>query len=304
MKINAIAFPGNSFSACAGPGTKTQFTTDDYEFDWPYLVAQYFNAEITCTGIPGVNFYHGVQSLFGIDSHYTSNKTFDETDLVIFTVSNPVISIINRDRIAMYYYWAGEVAKGNHLPAVLSEDEMNRHRKEPFTKEEIIKNATIVKDYLDNIVDWRSLEVLQHAFIMFVDEKLISMKKKAIWLPASTIADRDIPGWCGRWEPKSGPKGNIPFREISAAEGKSLTADDDRRNHLSPEGNKAFAEMLIDTIERDPELKPGMLDMKPWYPDVDESKWQQIDHGSDRPQRALNSGYPPDYPFLIPGGQL
>ena len=216
MKIDAIAFCGCSYSACAGPGSETAIVGNDYEFDWPYLIAQHFNAEITCHGIHGVNFYHSAQRLFGFDHHYTSNKTLDETDLVIFTIASPTMSIINRNRTPMYYYSVFEAAKGNPNTAGISNEKMSRYRKEVLTTEEVTKNAETVKYYLENIVDWQALEVMQRALTMFIDEKMVSLKKKAIWFPSSTIANRDIPGWCDQWQPKSGPKGNIPLREISA----------------------------------------------------------------------------------------
>jgi hypothetical protein len=184
---------------------------------------------------------------------------------------------------------------------VFSEDDMNRFRKEPFTAEEITKNAITVKDFMDNIVDWQSMEVLQRTFLMFVDERFVSMNKKAIWLPTATVSNRPIPGWCDKWQPKSGPMGNIPLCEIFAIlENSPLIAEDTRRNHFSREANIMLAEMIIDTIERDPELKPGILDMKPYFPDVDELKWRQIEDHPDRRLKALHTGYPPDYPFIIP----
>ena len=105
---------------------------------------------------------------------------------------------------------------------------------------------------------------------MFVDERMVAMKKKAIWLDAFHNSNRDIPGWCNEWQPKSGPRGNITLTEISASEGTrwangtNLEPDDKRRNHISPKNNKALAAMLIDIIEKD-QLETGILDMRPWF---------------------------------------
>ena len=118
----------------------------------------------------------------------------------------------------MYYYSVCETIKGNPNTAGISNEKMSRYREQVLTTEEITKNAVTVKDYLENIVDWQALEVMQRALTMFIDEKMVSMKKKVMWFPSSTIANRDIPGWCDQWRPKSGPIGNIPLRFLSASE--------------------------------------------------------------------------------------
>ena len=247
MDINGIAFCGDSFCASVGPD----------ESDWPYLMAQHFDAKVTCTGIFGVNFYHSVQSLFGLQSHYPVKEPLKETDLVIFAVSQPS-RLINRDRLTMYYDWINGIANGERYVAT----------GEPMDTgpagDELIEKCTIARDFVDRVVDPQAQEVLQHAFIMFVDERMIAMKKKAIWLNSFVDSNRRIDGWCNQWKPKSGPIGNVTLADVSASEGEKVTAQDKRRNHFSPKTNKRLAAMLIDRIEKN-ELESGILDMKPWF---------------------------------------
>ena len=125
---------------------------------------------------------------------------------------------------------------------------------------------------MDNVVDWEAQEVLQHAFIMFVDERMTALGKKAIWFNGFNNSNKGIEGWCNKWQPESGPMGDIPLYHLSLSEvDAKVMTNDMRRNHLSPKLNMQLAEMIIHKIKTD-QLRPGRLHMEPWFENVYKKK--------------------------------
>jgi hypothetical protein len=77
----------------------------DPKYDWPHLVAQYFNAVKFCGGIAGINFFHSYE-------HYL-NTTQDE-DIIIFCVSEP-LRVINKHRLPINKAWLDEIYKQTNM---------------------------------------------------------------------------------------------------------------------------------------------------------------------------------------------
>ena len=266
-----IAFCGDSFCACAGPNELDELGWGDPpDYDWPWLVAQCFNADIIRCGIGGVNFFHSFQKLL---------ERIDHADYIIFCVTEPQ-RIINKHKLQMSKSWLDEVssqtktgerfldfAASEGIPGFPGREEHGLNR------EQILELAISGKYYYENIMDHGATEVMQQGFLMYVDNMMVKRNKQCIWLNSFSSSNKSSPGWTDAYVPQSGPMGNISLHLIS--EKTELLPEsrlefskglyfDKRRNHFTKNQNIRISEMIIDTIKHD-SFGPGTLHIEDWF---------------------------------------
>ena len=287
-----LAFCGDSFCMCTGPFTNQISITNweqesDENCDWPWLVAQHFNADIICSGIGGSNFFRSFQKLLG---------RIDYADYIIFCVTEPY-RLINKHNLPMTKVWLDEITDPNsnfgkvfmkfavEEPFENVKDYYNCREDERPSKEQILEAAHHGKYYFENIMDHGATEIMQQGFLMYVDNMMMKRNKKCIWLNCFTDSNKSSPGWPDAYIPQSGPMGNFSLSSISMTEAylekyrKKITHGE-RRNHFDRDQNIRMSEMIIDTIKHD-SFGSGTLHMEDWFTELNSQLDEEQENDSD-----------------------
>jgi len=278
-----IAFVGDSYCMHAGPGTPIGEDRElagrlaekynlnfsgapvDPENDWPHLVAQHFNADKFCGGIAGINFFHSYE-------HYLN--TSQDEDIIIFCVTEP-LRIINKHRLPINKAWLDEIYRQTNMGKFILEytakcaNLVDKTNTKIFSNEELLRIVGFTKHYRENIMDPCASVVMQHAFLKFVDEQMLSKGKKCVWFNSFFESNQGWPGWTEPFSPLSGPMGNRSLFSITESVRDKVINSSPRynvneRNHFTQEQNIRMSEMVIDIIETD-NFMPGPIDMGYWF---------------------------------------
>jgi hypothetical protein len=249
-----IAFCGDSF--CENAYIRT--------YDWPWLVAHEYRAQIILSGKGGNCFYHSFQDLFPL---------IDEADYIVFCITDPA-RLANRHRLPLNF----GIVEQHMDHAIKAKDAGTMAETYELPVKEIEKILKATYDYFKLLISSDYHHLAQHGILKMVDELMVMQQKKCIWLPCFD----DSMGRCdyfNHYIPKSGPLSSIALHSISwdelLAKGMSkeqaLQAQqrDERRNHFNSENNHKIANMIIDIIKKDNFL-PRPINIRSYFELVNE----------------------------------
>ena len=270
-----IAFVGDSFCMNCGPAVGDDPLPHN-SYDWPWLVATEYNAEILTTGDGGKHFYTPLINAL---------PKFKEADYIIMCVSEP-FRIINYHNLPMNSNW---------IEAMVSKTGFHWEHRHSGDCQDIplsqrIRIAKAADAYCKNIADSDAQILLQIGLVSFIDDLLLQLKKKVIWFPCFTSSMQfppdlwtpDATGYANGiiqqyYIPKSGPYTKLDLDYISHQElihqtslseaeifDKIHVISDDRRNHFNEENNRNMAQVVIDIIKND-NFSPHEIKMEDYF---------------------------------------
>ena len=208
-----IAFVGDSFCGCHGPGTpvgedrklalelgekygvdwgQNIIVPDNHDqYDWPDLVTRHFNAEPTYCGLPGASFYQS----FNVYQQKKRNE-----DIIIFCLTEP-LRLTNKHKLPINGAWLDDITGQDNFGKFLRDYTTMTQPYTGLNNEELLEIAVNTKYYSDNVMDPQGAVAMHKSFVNYVDQIMVEESKKCIWFNSFNEHEHS---WMKPFIPRSG----------------------------------------------------------------------------------------------------